>query len=265
MRSVSSIARLVNVCLGYLDYRTYEWYLFAMDQLTPAQARVLDAIRSRVDSGMSPPTYRELQVELSFHSTASVRDHLRALQRKGFLTFGEGRFRSVRLVRDIASATRVPVLGTVVAGLPTPAQEELHGFVDVPSQWVRGDTFALKVIGDSMKDAGILEGDLAILRRDIPPTKGQIVCATLDGETTLKLFEPRKDGSWLVPAYSDYCPIRLTEDSQIQGVLQVCLRMYPPIRGALSRLMESTVKAVRGPSTSKRFCQSQTMATETNG
>ncbi len=199
-----------------------------MDQLTPAQARVLDAIRSRVDAGLSPPTYRELQSELGFNSTASVRDHLRALMRKGFLSLGEGRFRSVRLIRDTVQATRVPVLGHVVAGMPTPAQEEFDGFVEVPSQWVRGDTFALHVVGDSMKDAGILDGDIAVMRRDLAPRKGQIVCATIDSETTLKQFEPRKDGIWLIPANAAYRPIRLTDDSLIQGVLQVMLRIYPP-------------------------------------
>ena len=197
-----------------------------MDQLTAAQARVLDAIRSRVDAGEAPPTYRELLADLGFKSTASVRDHLRALVRKGFLSMGEGRFRSVRLVRDIAQATRVPVLGRVVAGVPTPAQEEFGTFVEVPSQWVRGDTFALHVVGDSMKDAGILQGDIAVMRRDLAPRKGQIVCAIVDGETTLKMFEPRKDGVWLVPANAEYRPIRLTDDSCIQGVLQVSLRVY---------------------------------------
>lgn len=197
-----------------------------MSQLTPAQARVLDAIRLRLDASQAPPTYRELQADLGFHSTASVRDHLRALERKGFLSLGEGRFRSVRLVRDTAQATRVPVLGSVVAGLPTPAQGELEGYVEVPSQWVRGDTFALHVVGDSMKDAGILDGDIAILRRDLEPRKHQIVCALVDGETTLKIFEPRKGGVWLVPANAAYRPIRLTDNSLVQGVLQVSLRVY---------------------------------------
>ena len=113
-----------------------------MDNLTPAQARVLDAIRTRMDAG-EPPTYRELQGDLGFSSTASVRDHLRALERKGFVHFGDGRSRSIRLVRDIARAVVVPVLGRIVAGVPTPAQEHMEGYVDVPIAWVRGDLFAL--------------------------------------------------------------------------------------------------------------------------
>lgn len=197
-----------------------------MNELTPAQARVLDAIRARVDAGQAPPTYRELQADLGFSSTASVRDHLRALERKGFLALGEGRFRSVRLVRDTAQATKVPLLGNVVAGVPTPAQEELQGYVEVPSRWVRGDTFAVNVVGDSMKDAGILEGDVAVLRRDLTPRKGHIVCATVDGETTLKIFEPRDDGAWLVPANAAYQPIKLTNNSLVQGVLLATVRLY---------------------------------------
>ena len=197
-----------------------------MKELTSAQLRVLDVLRARVESGDSPPTYRELQEELGFRSTGSVRDHLRALQRKGYLALGEGRFRGVRLTQATSRAISVPVLGRIAAGVPTLAQEELEGFVEVPSQWVRGDTFAVQVVGDSMKDAGILEGDIAVLRRDFAPRKGQIVCATVDGETTLKLFEPRKDGVWLVPANAAYRPIRLTDNSFIQGVLQLSLRIY---------------------------------------
>jgi len=98
--------------------------------------------------------------------------------------------------------------------------------VEVPLQWVHGDTFAVRVKGDSMKDAGILEGDIAVLRRDIVPQKGQIICATVEGETTLKIFEPRKDGVWLVPANEAYRPIRLTNNLLVQGVLQVSLRVY---------------------------------------
>lgn len=216
-----------------------------MEKLTRAQARVLDAIRSRAESGEAPPTYRELQAELGFRSTGSVRDHLRALERKGFLAMGEGRFRSVRLVRETALATRIPVLGRIVAGTPTPSQEELEGFVEVPSRWVRGDTFALHVVGDSMKDAGILEGDIAVLRRDLEPRKGQIVCATVNGETTLKVLEPRKDGVWLVPANAAYRPIRLTDDSLVQGVLQVSLRVYdqPRARSSLNRAVPAHAHA----------------------
>ncbi len=197
-----------------------------MEQLTRAQARVLDAIRSRIDAGEAPPTYREMQADLGFSSTASVRDHLRALARKGFLLLGRGRFRSVRLVRDTAQAIRVPVVGQVVASVPMAPEEESDGFIEVPSRWVRGDTFALHAVGDSMKDAGILAGDIAVIRRDLAPTHGQIICATIDGAPTLRVFEPRGGRIWLVPANAAYRPTRLTDDSLVQGVLQASLRLY---------------------------------------
>ncbi len=197
-----------------------------MKNLTSAQLRVLDVLRARVESGDSPPTYRELQEELGFRSTGSVRDHLRALQRKGYLVLGDGRFRCVKLTQATSRAISVPLLGSIYAGVPTITYEEPEGFVEVPLQWVHGDTFAVRVKGDSMKDAGILEGDIAVLRRDIVPQKGQIICATVEGETTLKIFEPRKDGVWLVPANEAYRPIRLTNNLLVQGVLQVSLRVY---------------------------------------
>jgi repressor LexA len=197
-----------------------------MDNLTPAQARVLDAIRRRIDADGAPPTYRELQEDLGFNSTASVRDHLRALERKGFVQFGDGRFRSIRLNRDTVKAVSVPILGRVIAGLPTPSQENLEGFVEVPSSWVRGDTFALRVYGDSMVDEGILEGDIAIVRRDLSPSSGHIVCATLAGESTLKMLQITSEGAWLVPANRRYSRIPLPADAVIQGVLQATFRNY---------------------------------------
>jgi repressor LexA len=183
-----------------------------------------------MDAG-DPPTYRELQGDLGFSSTASVRDHLRALERKGFVQFGDGRSRSIRLVRDIARAVAVPVLGRIVAGVPTPAQEHLEGYVDVPAAWVRGDLFALRVYGDSMIGAGILEDDIAIIRRDLEARSGHIVCATLDGESTLKTLRVESDGAWLVPANPGYSRLRLPTDAAIQGVLQVTFRSYTVSRG----------------------------------
>ena len=197
----------------------------AVDPLTPAQARVLDAIRSRVDVGEPTPTYRELQTELGFSSSATVRDHLRVLERKGYMELGGGRVRNLRLLRDLSQAVRVPVLGTVVAGVPTLAHEAAEGFVEVPACWVRGDTYALRVSGDSMIGAGILEGDIAVLRRDVLPRDNDIVCATVDGESTLKRLDARGEVARLMPANDAYAPVQLSEDSVIQGVVQLVIRM----------------------------------------
>ena len=198
-----------------------------MKKLTRAQARVLGAIQDLLNAGDVPPTYREIRSRLGFKSTATVRDHLRALERKGFVELGVGRFRCTRLVRATARAVRVPVLGCVVAGAPTTAHEVTGGFVEVPATWVRGDTFALRVVGESMSGAGLLDGDMAIMRRDIEPRCGQVVCATVDGETTLKTLVRRRGAAWLESAHPDYLPIRLTDDSVVQGVLVTSVRAYP--------------------------------------
>jgi repressor LexA len=219
-----------------LDYHSLEWYgaCRSMDQLTSAQARVLDAIRCRAEAGDAPPTYRELQAELGFRSTASIRDHLRALERKGFLTLGQGRFRSLRLNQQTVQSLRVPILGSIVAGHPTPTQQAPEGYLELPACWVRGDSFALRVVGDSMQEAGILPGDTALLRRDLVPRNGQVVCATVEGATTLKTLEVRPDGPWLVPANARYRPHKLGPDSILQGVLQLIVRQYGQGRGIRS-------------------------------
>lgn len=185
-----------------------------------------------MDAGEPPPTYRELLGDLGFSSTGSVRDHLRALERKGFIQFGDGRSRSIRLIGDIARAVSVPILGRVVAGVPTPAQEFLEGYVDIPAAWVRGDLFALRVYGDSMIGVGILENDIAIVRRDVEPRSGHIVCATLEGESTLKTLQVESAGAWLVPANPRYSRLRLPADAAIQGVLQATFRNYTVVRSA---------------------------------
>lgn len=208
-----------------LAHHSSEWYAGCVDPLTPAQARVLDAIRSRVDEGKPTPTYRELQTELGFSSSATVRDHLRVLERKGYVALGGGRVRNLRLLRDLSQAVRIPVLGTVVAGVPTLAHEATEGFVEVPACWVRGDTYALRVSGDSMIGAGILEGDIAVLRRDVLPRDNDIVCATVDGESTLKRLDARGEVARLMPANDAYGPAQLSEDSVIQGVVQLVIRM----------------------------------------
>ena len=206
--------------------------------LTPAQARVLAVIQHRLESGEPPPTYRELQQELKFHSTATVRDHLRTLEHKGFLRRSAGGARNVRLV-DAPPKTRVvPILGRVVAGEPVTAEQELLGRFSIPAEWIGDGCFALFVNGDSMEGAAILNGDVAIIDPKLPARSGSIVCATVNGETTLKYLERRQDRQWLVPANPRYRAIPVGEDSQVHGVLTVLLRR---VRSASKSITTSAV------------------------
>jgi repressor LexA len=183
-------------------------------------------LRERAARGEPIPTYRELQAELGFKSTASVRDHLRALSRKGFVSLAAGRARGVRLTQTFVHATYIPLVDRSAPGLPNPSKDQFAGFVPVPTEWVQGDTFALEVVGDSMRDAGIFEGDIAVLRRTQNVRSGQIVCAIIDGEATLKYFERRRDGTWLFSANVQYRAIRITDRSILQGVVQAIVRIY---------------------------------------
>ncbi len=123
---------------------------------------------------------------------------------------------------------RVPLVGRVAAGIPVTAEENIEGAVPVPAEWCdRGEYFALRVTGDSMKDAGILEGDQVVVEKRPTATDGEIVVATLDGETTLKRMRQNDDQVTLVAENQRYQPIPVrTEAAFIHGVVVGVLRAY---------------------------------------
>ena len=198
-----------------------------MDRLTPIQATVLDALRQRAARGESPPTYRELCAEFGWRSTGTVRDHLRALVRKGFVET-TGRHRNIRLREERPPVAFVPFLGRVVAGIPVISDENAEGRVCVPAAWVgRDPVFALRAAGDSMRDAGILEGDHLVVRKGSAANDGDIVVATLEGETTVKRLRLGKKRVTLVAENPMYPPIEVhAEDAVVQGVVVGLMRSY---------------------------------------
>lgn len=198
-----------------------------VNQLTDVQAQLVAALQRRADAGDPPPSYRTLCTEFGWASTGTVRDHLRALARKGYVQLPGGRGGRVRL-RGVAPIQSVPVIGHVAAGVPLPADEDIEGFLPVPAAWTtRGRLFALRVTGDSMKDAGILEGDHVIVRRQSVATSGEIVVVTVDGETTLKRLVLQHAQTLLVPENPRYEAIEIrTESTLIHGVVVGLLRTY---------------------------------------
>lgn len=198
-----------------------------MTQLTNIQAQLLAALRRRVEAGDPPPSYRMLCTEFGWSSTGTVRDHLRALARKGYVQLPGGRGGRVRLC--VATPIRsIPVIGRVAAGVPRPADEDIEGFLPVPAAWTpSGHFFALRVNGDSMKDAGILEGDHVIVRHQLVATSGEIVVVTIEGATTLKRLVLQRAQTLLVPENSAYDAIEIRTDSTlIHGVVVGLLRTY---------------------------------------
>lgn len=203
--------------------------------LTAIQAQVLEALRRRVDQGEPAPTYRDLCAEFGWASTGTARDHLRALARKGHVELsGGGGHRRVRLLEERVAVARVPLVGRVVAGVPVTSEENIDTRIPVPAEWTgRGTYFALRVAGDSMRDAGILDGDQVIVRKQATASDGDIVVATLDGETTLKRLQMRGKRAMLIAENPRHQPIDIrTASALIQGVVVGLLRAYRRSVGA---------------------------------
>jgi repressor LexA len=195
--------------------------------LTTIQLRVLEVLRRRADQGDPAPTYRELCAEFGWASTGTARDHLRALVRKGYVEL-TGRHRQLRLREERPSVTCVPLVGRVVAGVPVVSEENIEKRIPVPAAWTRrGAFFALHVTGDSMRDAGIFEGDQVVVRQRSVAADGDIVVATIEGETTIKRLLLRGSGMTLVPENPQYRPIEVrAEGATIQGVVVGLMRKY---------------------------------------
>ena len=193
--------------------------------LTPAQAELLATIRDRAGRGEPAPSYRDLCAEFGWASTGTARDHLQALARKGYIRLGGGRARQVRLVDAPAAVTRVRMLGRVVAGRPSAAAKLDEGEIAVPASWLtRGRHFALAVDGDSMRDAAILDGDTVVVREQPAAKDGEIVVATVEGETTVKRLEIGTDGIRLVAENPQYAPIDVSGEVTIHGVVVAVMR-----------------------------------------
>ncbi len=198
-------------------------------QLTKRQQTVLEAIRGWIREHGYPPTIRELGKQLSIKSLRGVTTHLDAIAKKGFLK-REPRARSISLsdlVAPFEHALRVPIIGRVRAGEPVLAQEAIEGHLVVDGSWLgaspqqRGtasEHFALKVRGDSMLNAGILNGDFVIVRQQATAQNGEIVVALLGDEATIKRFFKEGDRVRLQPEHPTMPPI-LVEPPQTVAIL----------------------------------------------
>jgi len=193
-----------------------------MDGLTERQQEILAAIRGYVARRGYPPSIRELSGAFGM-AASSMLDHVRALERKGWIRRRSGRSRSIELLhvsRDRSAGVEVPILGRVAAGTPILAEENRDGSIVVDPRYARGEKlFALRVKGDSMVDAGLYENDVCIIRMTETAENGDIVVAYLDGEATVKRYRRRGETVELLPENPAYEPIVLsgTEDFRILG------------------------------------------------
>jgi repressor LexA len=192
--------------------------------LTARQRRVLAVISAWIEAEGRPPTLREIGQELGIASTNGVRDHLQALIEKGYIHRDERSARGIRLVGGARGEGRrasgggprdggrpvayVPVVGRVAAGEPVLAEQNVESYLAVDRDLIReGEVFALRVQGDSMRDAGILDGDYVFVRQQGTAEPRDIVVALLDDETTVKRFVPAGDEIRLEAENPAYDPI----------------------------------------------------------
>jgi repressor LexA len=199
-----------------------------MKTLTARQKEVLDFISSYIEEHAYPPTIREMAVRFKI-SVKGAYDHVKALEKKGFIRLSENRSRALELTsreKPERSVVEVPLLGAVAAGRPITANENYAGSINVPADMVRAaPCFALSVRGDSMKDIGIFHGDIAVIEQRQTADNGEIVVAMIDDAVTLKRFFRENNRVKLMAENAAYAPI-YTQDVKILGRLRGLIRKY---------------------------------------
>ncbi|RKR06391.1 SOS-response transcriptional repressor LexA [Kushneria sinocarnis] len=190
--------------------------------LTQRQQLVYDFIRQTIQDFGYPPTRAEIASALGFRSPNAAEEHLRALRRKGVIDMVPGTSRGIRLPPSEDADEGLPVIGEVAAGSPILAAEHIDRHCPLPPDFFnpRAD-YLLRVRGLSMRDAGILEGDLLAVHRTADIRNGQIVVARLDDEVTVKRFERHSNRVRLLAENPDFQPIEIdtaTQTLEIEGV-----------------------------------------------
>ena len=194
--------------------------------LTARQAEILELIRGYIEEEGCPPTRAEIAATLGFRSANAAEDHLRALERKGYIEMIPGSSRGIRLLEE--QEYGLPVVGRVAAGEPILAEQNIEDYCPL-----EGDAFhpradyMLRVHGDSMQDIGIHDGDLLAVHRTSRAENGQIVVARLDDDVTVKRFRQRGSIVRLIAENPAYEPIRVDlreQDLHIEGLAVGVLR-----------------------------------------
>ena len=201
--------------------------------LTQRQTKILLAIKEAMETNGYPPSMREIGEAAGLSSPSSVKYQLEALESKGWirrdpsrgralevLTPGDERFEDIKPERT----HNVPLVGRIAAGGPILAEQNVEELFPLPASLVgEGELFMLKVVGDSMIDAAICDGDYVVIRSQKDANKGEIVAAMIDGEATVKTLSKKNGQIWLLPANDSYQPIDGNQ-AEILGVVTAVLR-----------------------------------------
>lgn len=203
------MVRLILCNLGH-------WSLF-MKELTNRQNEVFEVLKEYVENYGIAPTHVELAELIGVSSSKAAADHLKALEKKNVIKIYADKPRGIQILT--ADNDELPLIGSVAAGLPIEAVENVESYIRIPEVLKRKKpTFLLRVRGDSMIDAGILDGDLIAVRKTNTAEIGQIVVARIEDEVTVKFLEKQGSNAVLQPANDAYQPIVLAaEDLAIEG------------------------------------------------
>jgi len=194
-----------------------------MRELTPRQRQILLLVQKVIhDTGM-PPTRAEIARTLKFRSANAAEEHLRALERKGAIELLPGTSRGIRLKDSLREQLGLPLVGRVAAGEPLLAEEHIEARYQLdPDLFKKPPHFLLRVHGMSMRDAGILDGDLVAVHRTPEVRNRQIVVARLENEVTVKRYRQEGHRVWLMPENPEFLPIQIDLREQsltIEGVV----------------------------------------------
>lgn len=201
-----------------------------MQNLTEREAEMYRYICDATEKNGYSPSVRDIRTALNIKSTATVHSYLNRLETKGYIHKEQGKSRTLRVEQDSVparAAVRVPILGQVAAGLPILAQENFDGYIDYcpPRGISRDELFALRIRGDSMIEAGIMDGDTVIVSRTSYVENGDIAVVLIDEEATVKTFY-RENGMFrLQPENKTMKPI-LSKEAYILGKVVADLRYY---------------------------------------
>lgn len=208
--------------------------------LSEKQRAILEYIARSVDARGYPPSMREIGDAVGLSSLSSVTHQLNQLELSGYLRRDPNRPRALEVLIDlpesetgstgaaevslIGDAAMVPLVGRIAAGIPITAEQQVEEIVPLPRQMVgNGDLFMLKVVGDSMIDAAICDGDYVVVRQQKTADNGDIVAAMLNDEATVKVFKQRDGHTWLLPRNSAFEPI-LGDYAEVLGKVVAVLR-----------------------------------------
>jgi repressor LexA len=201
------------------------------DQLTERQHKILDYIRYVTKVRNYPPSVREIGEAVGLSSSSTVHNHLNQLERRGLIKRDPSKSRTVQLVQDAEldqqrrNAVSVPIVGHVAAGTPILAEQNIEEHVLLSSELAKDGYFMLRVRGDSMVNAGILDGDLVLVRPQQEAPNGSIVVALLEGEATVKRIERSNGHVKLIAENPAYQPI-VTSSVTLVGVVRGVIRLF---------------------------------------